>query len=46
MRIEPNIKETHMKEINVNGCEIIGRGGQGTIYRLDEETIVKLYNPG
>ncbi len=35
-----------MKEINVNGCEIIGRGGQGTIYRLDEETIVKLYNPG
>ncbi len=35
-----------MKEIDVNGCEIIGRGGQGTIYRLDEETIVKLYNPG
>lgn len=31
-----------MKEINVNNCEIIGRGGQGTIYRLDEETIVKL----
>lgn len=35
-----------MKEINVSNCEIIGRGGQGTIYRLDEETIVKLYNPG
>lgn len=35
-----------MREINVNNCEVIGRGGQGTIYRLDEETIVKLYNPG
>lgn len=35
-----------MKEISVSNCEIIGRGGQGTIYRLDEETIVKLYNPG
>ena len=35
-----------MREINVSNCEVIGRGGQGTIYRLDEETIVKLYNPG
>ena len=35
-----------MKEINVNHCEVIGKGGQGTIYRLDEETIVKLYHPG
>ena len=25
---------------------MIGKGGQGTIYRLDEETIVKLYQPG
>ena len=35
-----------MKEINVSNCEVVGRGGQGTIFRLDEETIVKLYNPG
>ena len=35
-----------MKEISVEGCKVIGRGGQGVIYRLDEETIVKLYNPG
>ena len=35
-----------MREINIDRCEIIGRGGQGTIYRLDEETIVKLYDPG
>lgn len=35
-----------MKEIDVSNCEIIGRGGQGTICRLDEETIVKLYTPG
>jgi uncharacterized protein (TIGR02172 family) len=25
---------------------VIGKGGQGTVYRLDEETIVKLYDPG
>jgi len=33
-----------IKEISVEGCEVIGKGGQGTIYRLDEETIVKLYS--
>ncbi len=35
-----------IREINVEGCEVIGKGGQGTVYRLDEETIVKLYDPG
>ena len=35
-----------IREISVEGCEVIGKGGQGTIYRLDEETIVKLYQPG
>ena len=35
-----------IKEISVEGCEVIGKGGQGTTYRLDEETIVKLYKPG
>lgn len=32
------------REISVEGCEIIGKGGHGTVYRLDGDTIVKLYN--
>lgn len=35
-----------IREISVEGCEIIGKGGQGTVYRLDRDTIVKLYYPG
>ncbi len=33
------------REISVEGCEIIGRGGYGTVYRIDPETIVKVYLP-
>lgn len=32
-----------MREISVDGCEIIGRGAVGTVYRIDEDTIVKVY---
>ena len=32
-----------MREIDVSGCEVIGRGFYGTVYRIDEETIVKAY---
>ena len=32
-----------MRRISVDGCEIIGRGFYGTVYRIDEETIVKVY---
>ena len=32
-----------MREISVEGCEIIGRGQFGTVYRIDPETIVKVY---
>lgn len=32
-----------MREISVEGCELIGRGGNGAVYRLDAETIVKVY---
>ena len=32
-----------MKEISVEGCELIGRGANGEVYRLDDETIVKLF---
>ena len=34
-----------LREIDVTGCEIIGQGGNGTVYRLDEDKIVKVYRP-
>ena len=33
-----------MREISVEGCEVIGKGFYGTVYRIDPETIVKVYN--
>ncbi len=35
--------EKKMREISVDGCEVIGRGATGTVYRLDEDTIIKVY---
>ena len=32
-----------MREVSVEGCEIIGQGFYGTVYRIDSETIVKVY---
>ena len=29
--------------VSVDGCEVIGEGGCGTVYRLDPETIIKVY---
>ena len=35
------------REISVEGCEIIGRGAYGTVYRIDPDTVVKVYEiPG
>ena len=31
------------RSLDVDGCEVIGRGFYGTIYRVDDETIVKVY---
>jgi len=31
------------REISVDGCEVIGDGFNGTVYRIDPETIVKVY---
>lgn len=36
--------ERRMREIDVTGCEIIGLGAIGTVYRIDADTIVKVYN--
>ncbi len=35
-----------LREVSVEGCELIGSGGFGKVYRTDSETIVKVYNPG
>ena len=32
-----------LREIDLTSKEIIGRGGNGTVYRLDQERIVKVY---
>lgn len=32
------------REISVEGCEIIGRGSHGTVYRINGDTILKLYS--
>ncbi len=35
--------EKAIREISVDGCEKIGEGGFGIVYRIDDETIVKIY---
>ena len=37
-----NIKKK-LREFSIDGCEIVGRGAVGTVYRVDEDTIVKVY---
>lgn len=32
------------KVISVEGCEEIGRGANGTVYRIDSDNVVKVYN--
>ena len=33
-----------LREISVEGCELVGEGGNGKVYRLDDDKIVKLYS--
>ena len=35
--------ERPMREISIEGCEVLGKGGNGIVYKLDPETIVKVY---
>ncbi|MCR5151377.1 MAG: phosphotransferase [Clostridiales bacterium] len=38
--------EKAYRVINVDGCEVIGKGANGEVYRIDPDTIVKVYlNP-
>ncbi len=36
--------ERKMKEFSVEGLEVIGRGATGTVYRIDADTIIKVFN--
>lgn len=31
------------REISVDGLEVVGQGAQGTVYRMDDDKVVKLY---
>jgi len=35
-----------LREVSIDECEVIGEGFYGTVYRLDQETIVKVYKEG
>lgn len=37
-----NVKKA-LREVSVEGCELIGEGGNGAVYRLNDDTIVKVY---
>ena len=36
--------EKAYRMVSVEGCEEIGRGANGTIYRIDQDNVVKVYN--
>ena len=33
-----------LREISVEGCDLLGKGGSGSVYRLNHDTIIKVYN--
>ena len=35
--------EKAYRKLSVEGCEVIGRGANGEVYRLDSDTIIKVY---
>ena len=38
-----DVKKT-MRELSVEGLELIGKGATGSVYRADKETIIKVFN--
>ena len=32
------------KEVSIDGCELLGRGIKGDVYRYDEELVIKVFN--
>lgn len=39
-----NVKKAFRK-ISVDGLQLIGKGMTGSVYRMDEETVIKVFNP-
>ena len=37
--------QKRLRQLSVEGLALIGRGANGAVYRLDEERIIKVYNP-
>lgn len=35
-----------LREVSVEGCRMLGSGANGTVYRLTEDEIVKVFRPG
>ena len=33
-----------LREVSVDGMELIGKGGWGRVYRMDDETVIKVYD--
>ena len=33
-----------LRSLSIDGCEVLGKGAKGTVYRYDEEMIIKVYN--
>lgn len=40
-----NVKKA-LREVSIDGCTLLGKGGTGSVYRIDEETVVKVFNHG
>ena len=40
-----NVKK-QLRELSIEGCEKIGQGATAAVYRLDRDTIVKVFNEG
>ena len=38
--------EKALRRMSVEGCQVIGRGGVGVVYRIDEDTIIKVFREG
>ncbi len=38
--------ERGLRQISIDGCKMIGQGGVGTVYRLDDDTIIKVFREG
>ena len=36
--------EKAYRVVSIEGCEEIGRGANGTIYRIDQDNVLKVYN--